>query len=221
MFGFGDFGKASKAAAKKRALSRKLPRTPKVAARKYPRAKAAFSPAYGPGYIPPGLLDEEEGGFFRMTPGFAPESIPMSAGGVTIGRPRSKSGNPLRQVCGCSAKRMKNGKIAIACPNAGPKGGTQHRFVNDAEGQIAKEAGKGNVCTFMPVLTPHRGPRRANPYEFMTSRGKKVSFKRRPSGKTLKKNVALYYHQLAKQAKARGAKLRYMPSFADINGWGW
>ena len=215
MFGWlGDFGKVSKkkSAAKKRG-SKRVPRTPKAHARKYPRVRAMRFP-FGPAYAPTNYEGEEEGGFFSpMGPAMGPMG-PAAPSTVTIGKP----GPNTREVCGCRITRMKNGKQAIKCEGAGPKGGPMFRFANDA--QLARAQGADSICTFLPTLGARRGPRKANPFAFQTSRGKLVSFKRKPSWRAMKKNVALYYHMLGKRAQARGRKLRYMPAFADI-GWGW
>jgi len=158
--------------------------------------------------------------------------IPANGNGrsaITIG----KSTPNTRTVCGCKIVKMKNKREAIKCEGAGPKGGSMFRFAKEADIARAKAAG-GDICTHIPVLGGRRGPlspearaaRKAKRlYTFRTSRGQVISLPK-PSGRTLKRNVAYYYHMLDKRAKARGAKLRYAPSFADINGaygdgWGW
>lgn len=238
MFGnwFGDFGatKAHKAAAKKRALAKKLPRTGKPSKRTYPKhAAAAFGPA---AYIPSGIPGtdyddyEEEGGFFYPGPmSVSPMGPAMGPAGttVTIGEPKSEFS---RQVCGCKVVvvgKGKNKREALKCEGAGPKGGPQYRFTNARD--IARAKAADTVCTFLPNLSMRRplspeeraARRAAKAYSFVTSRGQRIDLKRRPSARILRKHVALYFNDLSQKMKKRGAKLRYAPAFADINDWGW
>jgi len=157
--------------------------------------------------------------------GPARRGVSQAASSVTIGKPTANT----QTVCGCKVVKMKNGRKALKCPG-GPTGKGMFRFAKEAE--IARAEKAATVCTHVPVfgvsrgpLTPEQKAQRAmkRAYTFETSTGKRITLKRKPSWKTLKKNVQLYYNMIGQRAKARGAKLRYAPSFADIGdmGWGW
>lgn len=253
MFGswFGDLGATrARKAAKRRALSKKagrksarIPQTRKVPPRKYPRRTApATTPTFSPAPVtpPPEFMrepryePEEEGGWltyspFTTSPTPPPETVPGKT--VTIGKPTPHT----QTVCGCSVVRLKNKREAIKCPG-GPTGKGMFRFAKESDIERAKAA--DNICTHVPIFGVRRGPlspeeraRRAakQAYAFKTSRGEVIVFKRKPRMRTLKRHVALWYHLQDKMARARGAKLRYLPSFGDVYGdindaygdWGW
>jgi hypothetical protein len=122
----------------------------------------------------------------------------------------------VRHVCGCHLTRLKNGRAALRCPVAGTKKGMV-KFIKQS--RVAAYRGRKNICTdiAVPFGTPGAARRgRGRPFSFKTSKGKLVSFRRKPSFKTAKRMTSYYYNQLRKRLTRRGLKPRYMPSFA---GW--
>lgn len=189
--------KKAKKSVKRAAPKRR--RTPKVvlAANRRLRALIRSGRLYE-GAGPHGTIPSAYGREMPSIPGWRPptpilRTIPTRSAMVVIGRPTGKTGFKLTKLCGCRIVKTKNGRAAVRCTK--PDGKTVMRFLSTADFVRSRRA--KNVCAFVPMLeNVDRTKKRARKsVSFSTTKGQRITLKRKPSPKMLKKYVALYYRQ--------------------------